>query len=450
MDKREAKHSFPFPLLLSFLFLCYINPMERTKAQNILNEGFVHTVKDPLWQNIPMTKEIKALTEVDDVQKLARIKQNGPTYHIYPGSVHTRLSHSMGVYHLGRQILLSLSKKSEELPFTEKGMMSFLVACLLHDIGHFPYAHSLKELAIRDHEELAGEMILEREELGKAVENTGADREMTAAIIDKDLLTSDDETLVYRNVLSGTLDPDKLDYLSRDGFFAGVPYGKQDTDFIISSFAYRNSRLCIDKAAISSVEQILFSKYMMYRTIYWHKGVRSATAMIKKALITALKEGLIEFDELYGLDDNEFVLLLKSRKEKCQALEMVEEVEHNHLLERKVYKDYDSSGVIENRGRKPEEREEMENFIWKELIKTYPSLKKWEVIIDIPEPISFETHISVVTEEGKVEDINDSDMIFSGKVSSLFQKSLRKVALYAPSYIKEDDAWKAMGEIIHG
>ena len=187
MDKPEAKHSFPFPLLLSFLLLCYINPMERTKAQNILNEGFVHTVKDPLWQNIPMTKEIKALTEVDDVQKLARITQNGPTYHIYPGSVHTRLSHSMGVYHLGRQILLSLSKKSEELPFTEKGMMSFLVACLLHDIGHFPYAHSLKELAIRDHEELAGEMILEREELGKAVENTGADRAMTAAIIEMTL-----------------------------------------------------------------------------------------------------------------------------------------------------------------------------------------------------------------------------------------------------------------------
>ena len=85
----------------------------------------------------------KALIEVDDVQKLARIKQNGPSYHIYPGSVHTRLSHSIGVYHLGRQILLSLSKKSEDLPFTEKGMMSFLVACLLHDIGHFPYAHSL-------------------------------------------------------------------------------------------------------------------------------------------------------------------------------------------------------------------------------------------------------------------------------------------------------------------
>ena len=443
--------AFSFHILFGFLHLCYIYvPMERTKAQNILNEGFVHTVKDPLWQNIPMTKEIKALTEVDDVQKLARIKQNGPSYHIYPGCVHTRLSHSLGVYYLGRQILLSLSKKSQDLPFTEKGMMSFLVACLLHDIGHFPYAHSLKELAIRDHEELAGEMILEHKELGEAIDKTGADRVMTAAIIDKDLLSSDEETIFYRNVLSGTLDPDKLDYLSRDGFFAGVPYGKQDTDFIISSLSYHNSRLCLDKAAISSVEQILFSKYMMYRTLYWHKGVRSATAMIKKALITALKEGLVTFDELYGIDDNEFVLLLRERKDKCGALEMVEKVEHNHLFERKAFKDYESSGVIETKGRKPGDREEMERQIWKNLSKDYPDLKEWEVIIDIPEPISFETHISVLTEDGRVEDINDSDMVFSGKVSSLFQKSLRKVALYTPSYISEEAASRAMGEVIHG
>lgn len=424
--------------------------MERTKAQNILNEGFVHTVKDPLWQNIPMTKEIKSLIEVDDVQKLARIKQNGPSYHIYPGAVHTRLSHSLGVYYLGRQILLSLSKKSDELPFSEKGMMSFLTSCLLHDIGHFPYAHSLKELAIRDHEELAGEMIRERQELRKAVEKTGADPEMVAAIIDKDLLTSDEETLFYRNVLSGTLDPDKLDYLSRDGFFAGIPYGKQDTDFIISSLSYQDSKLCLNKEAISSVEQILFSKYMMYRTLYWHKGVRSATAMIKKALISAIKEGVISFDELYDIDDNQFVYLLRSRKDNCHALELVNEVEHNHLFERKAMKDYESSGTIEIKGRNPEDRKVLEDIIWEKLHRKYPLLKQWEVIIDIPEPISFETHISVINEEGKVEDINESDMIFSGKVSSLFQKSLRKVALYTPSYIDEEDALKVMGDIVYG
>lgn len=424
--------------------------MERNKAQSILNNGFIHTVKDPLWQNIPMTKEIKALTEVEAVQKLARIKQNGPTYHIYPGAVHTRLSHSIGVYYLGRQILLSLAKKSDELPFTEKGIMSFLAACLLHDIGHFPYAHSLKELSIREHEEIAGTMILEEEELRRSVEKTGADPVMVAAIIDKDLLTGDEETLFYRNVLSGTLDPDKLDYLSRDGFFAGVPYGRQDTDFIISSLSLHNSRLCIDREAIGSVEQILFSKYMMYKSIYWHKGVRSATAMIKKALITAINDHSITFEDLYGIDDSTFFLLCRDKKKMTPALEMVERVEYNHLLERKAVKEYERRGVIETKGKRPEDRIEMENTIYNRLNRSYPLLKPWEVVIDIPEPISFETHISIYSPDGTVSDISDEEMVFTGEISSLFQKSLRKVALYVPAFVSEEEARKAMGEIIYG
>ena len=424
--------------------------MERNKAQSILNNGFIHTVKDPLWQNIPMTKEIKALTEVEAVQKLARIKQNGPTYHIYPGAVHTRLSHSIGVYYLGRQILLSLAKKSDELPFTEKGIMSFLAACLLHDIGHFPYAHSLKELSIREHEEIAGTMILEEEELRRSVEKTGADPVMVAAIIDKDLLTGDEETLFYRNVLSGTLDPDKLDYLSRDGFFAGVPYGRQDTDFIISSLSLHNSRLCIDREAIGSVEQILFSKYMMYKSIYWHKGVRSATAMIKKALITAINDHSITFEDLYGIDDSTFFLLCRDKKKMTPALEMVERVEYNHLLERKAVKEYERRGVIETKGKRPEDRIEMEDTIYNRLKRSYPLLKPWEVVIDIPEPISFETHISIYSPDGTVSDISDEEMVFTGEISSLFQKSLRKVALYVPAFVSEEEARKAMGEIIYG
>lgn len=413
--------------------------MDRNEAQSILNKGFTHTVKDPLWQNIPLTKELKALTEEKSVQKLARIKQNGPVYHIYPGSVHTRLSHSLGVYYLGREILLSLAKKSEVLPFTETGIMSFLCACLLHDIGHFPYAHSLKELAIREHEEIAGDMICNDSDLRTAVEKTGSSPEMVASIIDKDLLTGDDETLFYRNVLSGTLDPDKLDYLSRDAFFAGIPYGKQDTDFIISSLSFSKGRLCLDKAALSNVEQILFSKYMMYKTLYWHKGVRSATSMIKKAILSAIEDETIKREDLYGLDDNELVLLCKEKKYKTQALELVERVEHNNLFERKIVKDYVENGKIETRCKNIYERKTVENEIYMLLKYKYPFLKPYEVIIDIPEPISFETHISIIDDENNVGDIQDDDMIFNLSVSQHFQNSLRKVGIFTPDYVEKED-----------
>ncbi len=424
----------------------YFHTMNRNDAQNILNEGFTHSIKDPLWQNILMTREIKDLLGVRDVQKLARIKQNGPAYHIYPGAVHTRLSHSLGVYYLGREILLSLIRKSEELPFSQSGIMSFLVACLLHDIGHFPYAHSLKELAIREHEEIAADMIMHNSELNAAIKKTGAIPETVALIINKDAPSTDSETAFYRTVLSGTLDPDKLDYLSRDGFFSGLPYGKQDTDFIISSLVFRNDKLALEEEALSSVEQILFSKYMMYRSLYWHKGVRAATAMIKKALTKALIDGTIDYDDLYYLDDNEFNTLCLSRIDGTPSLVLVDMVEHNYLLERKAVKEFVKEGRIERASHSIKEKEEMERSLFFALKRDYPLLEEWEVIIDIPEPINFESHILVIGSDGVMREILNEDMVFTGEVSDLFQKSLRKVALYLPSYVESKAAEKVMEE----
>ena len=263
------------------------------------------------------------------------------------------------------------------------------------------------------------------------------------------MLIGDEETLLYRNILSGTLDPDKLDYLSRDGFFSGVPYGKQDTDFIISSLSLNKNRLCLDKEAVSSVEQILFSKYMMYRTLYWHKGVRSATAMIKKAITIALKEKTILPEDLYGIDDNEFVLLALSRREKTEALELVDKVEHNILLERKAEKDYADNGKIERFSRSFEEKEKMENALYLKLKPLYPELKEYEVIIDIPEPINFESHIAIIDDDNQVKDISDSDMVFNCELSHLFQHSLRKVALYTPEYVNKEDAKLALSKYLY-
>ena len=111
----------------------------------------------------------------------------------------------------------------------------------------------------------------------------------------------------YQRILSGVLDPDKLDYLNRDAYFCGVPYGIQDVDFILEEiFPDKNTGVAISPKGITALEDILFSKYLMYKTVYWHKTVRIATAMIKKAVAMALKDGAITRGDLYGLDDEEF------------------------------------------------------------------------------------------------------------------------------------------------
>ena len=422
--------------------------MRRETALNLLNDGFTHSVKDPLWGNIPFTRQLKALLEIESVEKLSRIKQNGPAYHIYPGAVHTRLNHSIGVYHIGRMMLLSIARKREELPFTERGMISFLSACLLHDIGHFPYAHSLKEVAPREHEEIARSLIRDDNALRSAIEAAGADPEMTGLIIDKDEPCADKETGTYRSILSGTLDPDKLDYLSRDAFFAGIPYGRQDTDYIISSISLVGDELALESEAIGSVEQVLFSKYMMYRSLYWHKGVRSATAMIKKAVLTALRDGVITFDDLYLKDDYEFYSL-QERYRDYGPFSLIRDVERGRLLERKAELALRDGRTLCQEAMDVKTRHLAEERVRAFLLGRYPDLKPEDVIIDIPEPISFETHIRILRPDGTLSDAEREGMVFQ-KAGNLFSQALRKASLFLPGYVDEGDADRAFREAVDG
>jgi HD superfamily phosphohydrolase len=287
----------------------------RNAIHAALTEGFTDPVRDVLWGHIYLTPALAALAASPPFLRLTRIMQLGPVFMVYPGATHTRASHSIGVYHLGKRLLQNLAERGADKWMSAEGVRSFLCACLLHDLGHFPYTHSLKELPLRSHESLTGGIIA-AEPVKSLVGNCGADPYFTAAIVDKDSpagngYAKNTELLFYRRLLSGCLDPDKLDYLNRDARYCGVPYGIQDVDFILSRLSPHQERgVDIDSRLIPNVEAILFSKYLMYRTIYWHRQVRSATAMIKKALLAGLEAGLFRGEELYGLDDTSLFSLL--------------------------------------------------------------------------------------------------------------------------------------------
>ena len=116
-----------------------------------LLEGYTVPIRDVLWGHIYLTPAIAALTESVPFIRLHRIMQLGPTSRVYPGATHTRASHSIGVYHLARRLLTHLAEGGADQWLTSIGVKSFLCAALLHDLGHFPYTHSLKELALEEH-----------------------------------------------------------------------------------------------------------------------------------------------------------------------------------------------------------------------------------------------------------------------------------------------------------
>jgi HD superfamily phosphohydrolase len=302
------------------------------------------------------------------------------------------------------------------------GIRSFLCAALLHDVGHFPYAHSLKDLFLTGHEQL-GARLIEADPVAGLAAKAGADPAVAAAILDTGRATDDKEVLFYRKLLSGCLDPDKLDYLNRDARFAGVTYGTQDVDFILSRLQPSRERgVDIDSKAISNVESVLFSKYLMYRSVYWHKAVRAATAVMKKTLHSALQDGILSPAELFGLDDSGLFAILRRREAAFQGdnrslFEAAMGLQDGNLWTCVLELHYD----------------EIKHRHWEDLrcrteVEAELAEKCGEaVIIDVPESVGFETGLYVLDEDCPFE---RSSTVFKTETVTSFVKTLRTVRFF--------------------
>jgi hypothetical protein len=317
---------------------------------------------------------------------------------------------------------------------------------LLHDLGHFPYTHSLKELPLLCHEALTAGLIL-REPLRSLVAKTGADPVFTAAIVDVALGgdgESDEELGFYRKLLSGALDPDKLDYLNRDARCCGVPYGAQDVDFILSRLhPSRETGVVIDGKGIPSVESLLFSKYLMYRAVYWHPTVRSATGMIKKALMGGLDDGVLKPEDLYDLDDAGLFALLAGRSHPLFPL--AEEVRSGRFFVPVAEFPFDEAAhrnLLDIRSRFRHEQ-----ALAAELALPGKPLPREALVIDVPEPVSFETGL-YVSDEGCC--FSESSSVFKAAVVDSLVKSLRIIRIFVdPRYENRIKSPLELKEILH-
>jgi HD superfamily phosphohydrolase len=388
-----------------------------------LSQNFDNVVRDPVWGDIHFDDPLLALTQTPAFQILDGVRQLGPVARLYPGATHTRKAHSLGVYYVARRLALSLVERGQIDFASSEGLRSFLVAALCHDLGHYPFAHSLKELPLAPHEALAGDLV-QREPLRRAILDCGAEPEQVAAIIDRDRSLPDDrETLLFRRILSGTLDPDKIDYLTRDAYFCGVPYGIQDADFIVRRIIVDEDRLSVDVRGEMSVEALLFSKYQMYRAVYWHPAVRSATAMVKKSVLMGLESGALAPEHLYGLDDAGFRRLAAEGRDEIFRPAMDAFSGRLYSLVDDVA--YDPENVVHADLNDLGKRLEAEATL-----AMAANLRERDIVIDIPEPIDFETNLLVKTREGR-EAFSQRSPLFGQDSTGNLVRSLRRIRIFA-------------------
>ncbi|MBW3535551.1 MAG: HD domain-containing protein [Gemmatimonadetes bacterium] len=268
-------------------------------------------IRDPLWDTIRLDPTAVRIVDTPAFQRLRYIRQLGLAHLVYPGATHTRFDHALGVYHLTVTALRLLRDRGGVPPEAWEGEELIPYAALLHDIGHYAFSHALEELEAEripaGHEEMS-ERFFASPELRDALAPLGlAAAERIHAVI----RAQGDVPL--RGLVSGSLDLDKMEYLRRDARFCGVPYGEVDVERLLQGLALLQDpetgrwEVGVHEKAVAALESLLFAKYQMFRNVYWHHGVRAATALYKRVVEEAVKGGLVDPEELVGPTDEELL-----------------------------------------------------------------------------------------------------------------------------------------------
>ena len=213
--------------------------------------------RDPIHGYIDVDKRYLKIIDSPFFQRLRRIKQLAFTHLVYHGAEHSRFGHSLGTYHLASVI-------ANRIPglVNEEMRDNFRLAALLHDVGHPPCSHAF-ESVLEDfytnsaHEDYT-EAVIMHSEIGDYINDIGGDKKTIVKLIKGQFI--DKPNFAYLNdLLSSELDLDRMDFLLRDSYYCGVPYGKYDIDRLLISLKLHENEIVVQEKGRHAVESFILS-----------------------------------------------------------------------------------------------------------------------------------------------------------------------------------------------
>ncbi|HEY5675633.1 MAG TPA: HD domain-containing protein [Myxococcales bacterium] len=273
-------------------------------------------IRDPIHGAIAITADERALVDSPQYQRLRNVKQLGFADLAFPGATHTRYAHGLGAMSMATEVFDALAPQLElDLDDRERFRQTLRLAVLFHDLGHPPLSHATEGIMPRfadlrvpswvrepadrraDHEDYTLKLVLDSglsAEIRRRFGPRGIQPEHVAGLISgrappgpdpyrsrgRDLLP------VLRQVVSGELDADRMDYLQRDSFFTGVNYGKFDADWIVQNLVpvEREGRVYLGllHRAVFAFEDFLLSRYHMFLSVYFHSTSVGYEVMLQR------------------------------------------------------------------------------------------------------------------------------------------------------------------------
>ena len=364
----------------------------------------VATIRDNLYDQIPLSAAAVALIETPAFLRLDRIQQLGFVSKVWPGAKHTRFEHALGVYHLMRLGVAALRRAPGGARIDDEQARVAVAAALLHDIGHYPFSHAIEELGppVLSHENV-GRNVVRRGDVADVLKRVWRlDPARVAAFIrpEDDL---DPRDRLLRRLLSGTLDVDKLDYLPRDARNCNVPYGGVDTTRLLAALRVADVdgelRIVIGEKGVSPLHSLINARQEMFDNVYWHHTNRACMAMLLRAVQDALLAGAITPAGLTMHDDASLLAALSTPEMPVTTRALVDGLRNRRLHKRAIEISARAGSLYDALNRlyaDPTERRRVEVALGERLAADLGSdVASHEVLIDIPKPERWRTDVWV-------------------------------------------------------
>jgi len=255
-------------------------------------DGSGKVIVDSIHGDIHLKDREVQVIDSASFQRLRQLKQLAMAQQVYPTATHTRFSHSIGALGTMMRILNAVEKNG--ITLTEEQKEHLRLAALLHDVGHYPYSHLMERL---DKVNLTEEVIEETETAKKAIDArkskypehtevgalivTGQDDLVEAlggvenAKVVADIFTrSEAADPQLSKLIHSSFDIDRWDYLLRDSYATGVPYGQIDINYLLNNLKVSPQKVVgFKEKALAAVEHFLLARFFMHRVVYYHKTI---------------------------------------------------------------------------------------------------------------------------------------------------------------------------------
>jgi uncharacterized protein len=264
--------------------------------------GSERNIRDPIHGFINVEGRELDVLDTPLFQRLRRIHQLAMAKLVYPGALHTRFDHTLGVLHVADSLCKRLDVDRHHTKLIR-------LAALLHDIGHGPFSHVSESILTqisgealekkagkkdKVHELITQQIILENNDLNHGL--GVKDREDVVQLLRDGL-----DQRLYRDIISGPLDADKQDYLLRDSYFCGVSYGVYDIhqlhNTLVKATDGDDEVMVVIKAGLHSLEQFVLAKYYLTTQVYRHKVRLITDNMLVRCMMLGVEHDKLSFLE---------------------------------------------------------------------------------------------------------------------------------------------------------